>query len=112
MSDTTFTKAPARPVSAITIVFLFAVFAAFLFLAHHYYHPTAQAPQVAAAENLSKDLEWKATRDTRRSTLAELREQQAKQLNSYGWVDQKAGIVRLPIERAMELTVEKYGAKH
>jgi hypothetical protein len=41
-----------------------------------------------------------------------LREQQAKQLNSYGWVDQKAGIVRLPIERAMELTVEKYGAKH
>jgi len=25
------------------------------------------------------------------------------QLNSYGWVDQKAGIVHIPIERAMEL---------
>jgi hypothetical protein len=28
-------------------------------------------------------------------------------LNNYGWVDQKAGVVRIPIQRAMELTVQR-----
>jgi hypothetical protein len=28
-------------------------------------------------------------------------------LASYGWVDRKAGIARIPIDRAMELLVEK-----
>jgi hypothetical protein len=28
-------------------------------------------------------------------------------LNSYGWVDRSAGIVRLPIDRAMQLIVER-----
>jgi hypothetical protein len=28
-------------------------------------------------------------------------------LNSYGWVDEEAGIVHIPIERAMELTLER-----
>lgn len=29
------------------------------------------------------------------------------QLNSYGWVDQDAGLVRIPIQRAMQLLVER-----
>jgi hypothetical protein len=28
-------------------------------------------------------------------------------LNSYGWVDEKAGIVRIPIDRAMDILLEK-----
>src|SRR5215813_671573 len=32
---------------------------------------------------------------------------QEKQLNSYGWVDEKAGVAHIPIERAMELTVSR-----
>jgi hypothetical protein len=32
---------------------------------------------------------------------------QENQLNSYGWVDEKAGVARIPIERAMELTVQR-----
>jgi hypothetical protein len=32
---------------------------------------------------------------------------QENQLNSSGWVDEKAGVVHIPIERAMELTVER-----
>lgn len=103
------TRSPARPVSLITIVFLFVVFAAFLGLVHHYYAPTPVLPQTQAPENLSKDLAWKATRESRRATLADLKAGQLKQLASYGWVNQKAGIVQLPIDRAMELTAEKYG---
>jgi hypothetical protein len=29
-----------------------------------------------------------------------------QRLESYGWVDRKAGIVRIPIEKAMKLIVE------
>jgi hypothetical protein len=32
---------------------------------------------------------------------------QENQLNSYGWVDEKAGVAHVPIERAMELTVHR-----
>ena len=30
-----------------------------------------------------------------------------EKLNSYGWVDQKAGIARIPIDRAMDLLLER-----
>jgi hypothetical protein len=32
---------------------------------------------------------------------------QEDQLNSYGWVDQQAGVVHIPIERAIDLIVER-----
>lgn len=32
---------------------------------------------------------------------------QENQLNSYGWVDEKSGVAHIPIERAMELTVQR-----
>jgi hypothetical protein len=32
---------------------------------------------------------------------------QEDQLNSYGWVDEKAGVARIPIERAMDLIVQR-----
>jgi hypothetical protein len=32
-------------------------------------------------------------------------------LTSYGWVDRKAGVVRIPIERAMELVAEHAQAR-
>ena len=102
---------PPRPVSLITTLFVLTLFIGFLFLVRHFYVPTATSPQNAVAENLSKDLEWKATNASRRAVLQELRAKEAKQATSYEWVDQKAGVVRLPIERAMQLTADQYGAK-
>ena len=32
---------------------------------------------------------------------------QAKLLNSYGWADEHNGVVRIPVERAMELTLQQ-----
>ena len=32
---------------------------------------------------------------------------QENQLNSYGWVDEKAGVAHIPIDRAMDLMVDK-----
>jgi hypothetical protein len=42
-----------------------------------------------------------------RNELNDFRMQEANQLNSYGWVDQKAGVAHIPIERAMQLIAER-----
>ena len=34
-----------------------------------------------------------------------------EKLTTYGWVDQGAGVVRIPIEDAMRLTIERGGVK-
>jgi hypothetical protein len=41
----------------------------------------------------------------REKKLKDLRDEDAKALTSYGWIDKNKGSVRIPIERAMELTV-------
>jgi hypothetical protein len=41
----------------------------------------------------------------RKKALAELRAAEASELDSYGWLDQSKGIVRLPIAEAMKLTL-------
>lgn len=42
-----------------------------------------------------------------RDQLNDRRLKEEETLNSYGWVDQKAGIARIPIERAMELVAQQ-----
>jgi len=37
----------------------------------------------------------------------QLRSNDADTLNTYGWVDQKAGIVHIPIERAMQMIIQQ-----
>jgi len=39
--------------------------------------------------------------------LQELRNREDAALESYGWVDRERGIARIPVERAMELLVER-----
>jgi hypothetical protein len=36
-----------------------------------------------------------------------LRQDETRRLETYGWVDKEGGIVRMPIERAMELVIER-----
>jgi hypothetical protein len=42
-----------------------------------------------------------------RNELAEPRTEEEEHLNSYGWVDQPAGVVHIPIERAIQLVAER-----
>lgn len=39
--------------------------------------------------------------------LAEFRAEEAKVLNGYGWVDQSKGVVRIPVNQAMDLLVKR-----
>jgi hypothetical protein len=104
---------PSRPVSLITIAAILALFAIVFVVVRRYYHPTTVAAFNAQAENYTKDetLKWKATRESRRVMLNDLRKAQAEQVSSYAWVDKNAGVVQLPIERAMELTAQQYAKK-
>jgi len=45
------------------------------------------------------------TPEERAVILRELRAKETAASTSYGWVDQTKGVVRIPIERAMQLTV-------
>jgi hypothetical protein len=101
-----------RPVSLVAVAALFVLLSLFgLITLRVYTHHRPAAPQNEAPENLSKDLAWKATPESRKAALADLRAKQALQAVSYGWVDQKAGVVQLPISRAMELVVEAHTGK-
>ena len=42
-----------------------------------------------------------------RQDLIDLRAREASILGSYGWVDRNAGIVRIPIDEAVRLTLER-----
>ena len=101
-----------RPVSLAAVAAVFAVLSLYgivtlrLYAAHR-----PAAPQNEAPDHLPKELAWKATPASRREYLAQLRSQQALQGQAYGWVDKKAGIVQVPIERAMELVVRDNGGQ-
>lgn len=41
------------------------------------------------------------------ANLADLNKHEHEMLTTYGWMDQNAGVVRLPIERAKELLLER-----
>ena len=100
------TPAP-RPVSLVAILAIFILLASFgLMVERVYMTGRGPAPQNETPDNLSKDMAWKATPETRRAYLADLRKRQGEQASRYGWVDQKAGVVQLPIARAMELVIK------
>jgi hypothetical protein len=42
-----------------------------------------------------------------RVEIRDFRLKEEQTLNSYGWVDEKAGLVRIPIERAMQLVAQR-----
>ena len=60
--------------------------------------------------DFAEDQRWKLTAEGRAAALAKLQRDVATG-NSYGWVDQKAGITRLPIDQAIKLTVVDYAKK-
>jgi len=105
-------SAPApRPVSLVAVAAIFVLLSVFAVMADRaYLRGRPAAPQNETPDNLTKDLAWRATPETRRAYLVDLREKQKKQAESYAWVDQKAGIVQLPIERAVELIIQERGA--
>ena len=58
----------------------------------------------------SDDYEQKRAK-AREEKLKVAREEDAKALTSYGWIDKNKGVARIPVARAMELTVAELAQK-
>lgn len=69
-----------------------------------------QTPTPVADASASEELRWKFTEAGRAAKLAEIRGKEQSASTSYGWVDQQNGVVRLPLDRAVELTIRDINA--
>jgi len=67
----------------------------------------SRAVTTADVEKAFKENGAPMLEDNEREQLHKFLIDQEKQLNSYGWVDEKAGVAHIPIERAMELTAQR-----
>jgi hypothetical protein len=85
-----------------TFLAVIGVFAIFLLILR-----VAQTPvqPLDAPANVPPEEQWKMSDQGRQTRLAEFRGREAAALQGYGWVDQQNGVVRLPLERAIELTI-------
>ena len=59
--------------------------------------------------HLQKEAAAEKTSPLMPEELRRLKSQQMGEINSYRWISEKDGVVRIPIERAMELVVEEGG---
>jgi hypothetical protein len=68
--------------------------------------PTTVDTRMVSTGDITKFPPPRLEGDERRE-MNEFREQEEQTLNSYGWVDQQAGVVRIPIDRAMQLMAQR-----
>ena len=101
MADLTSTPTPARPPASVGawlgVVLLFLFFGIFVFVL------VAAAPHGNNYEQKRAEAREKKLNDTRNAATQEL--------NSYAWVDKGKGVARIPIDRAMQLTLRDLTGK-
>jgi hypothetical protein len=90
---------------AVGIVLALAVFVLFRYFAAQEKLQTTTEYPLAAGQDLQPPEPRLQTNP--REDLRELRVKEEALLGSYGWVDKNAGIVRIPIDRAMTLTLQR-----
>ena len=97
MSD----AAPSKPSFGLTLVAAIGGFVIFLVILLVAYLPKQAAPLGDGVK----------TSEQRKAALSELRAREAKVATGYGWIDQSKGVVQLPLDRAVELTLRDLEAK-
>ena len=61
--------------------------------------------------DFAEDVRWKMAPEGRAKRLSDLHTAEQTKAASYGWVDQKAGVAHIPLDRAIELTVRDHAKK-
>lgn len=97
------TNAPA-PVIWPLVVAMLGVFAIFLVIVNLARTPVTP---LTAVTNVPEDQQWRLTSEGRTDRRAELEAAARAKLEAgdYAWINQADGVVRLPLDRAIELTV-------
>jgi hypothetical protein len=84
---------PKIAINAVAVLGIFFTLAGLIWIMNRYTRPEAV-----------EEARWAE----RQKNLAELRAQNQELLDHFTWIDQSRGLVRLPIARAMELTVHEW----
>lgn len=64
---------------------------------------------IAYIPSRSADVD-EALKEERKALLAEVEAEQSKQATTYSWVDQEKGVVRIPVEQAMDIVAKEFQA--
>ena len=94
------------------VLVLVAIGAGFLLLHYARREATRSAPESPLAESYGRQVPPEPRLQA--NPLGDLRALRAEEdglLHGYGWVDRKAGKVRIPIERAIDLLAERSAGK-
>jgi hypothetical protein len=89
------------------IVTVFAMWAMFDFLAHREDDKNADNPSALMMNQQQKLPPEPRLQATPKIELKDLRADEEAILNGYGWVDPTKGIVRIPIDLAIDITAQK-----
>lgn len=103
MSDASVSKS-IWPTAA-AVIGVFVIFLLIMTIARRPALPLDQIPSAPEEE------QWKFSNQGRADRLAELKGKEQTQATTYKWLDQEAGVVQVPIERAMELTIAELSAQ-
>ena len=90
------------------VLAIIGVFAIFLVILQVVRNPVTPLDQ---ADNVPEEEQWKLTPEGRKARLAELRGREESAAKAYSWVNKEEGVVLLPVEQAMKLTVDEINAR-
>ena len=80
------------------------VFGAFQYLGRHYVSGARPNPMSASDSQIPPE---PRIEEHPAIAIQQLHAQEERTLSTYGWTDKKAGVVRIPIDRAMELQLAR-----
>ena len=102
MSDVPVLK-PVWP-TALAVVGVFAIFLLFWVVVRQ---PSPVFDQIAS---IPPEEQWRFSDEGSKARLVEVQGRVRSEINTYKWIDQNAGVVQLPLDRAIELTVNELSA--
>jgi len=111
MSDTpkphSYFPRPSNPSVFITFAVIVGCFLAMALIVYLAYLPNRGSVVSVDMSQVSEDMRWKYSVEGRKERLELMRASETDILNNYAWVDQSAGVIRVPVDRAMELIVNE-----
>ena len=90
------------------VLAIIGVFAIFLLILQVVRNPVTPLDQ---ADNVPEEEQWKLTPEGRKARLAEVRGREESAAKGYSWLNKEEGVVLLPVEQAMKLTIDEINAR-
>ena len=88
-----------EPTKTSLAVYVIAIFGSFLILAGLVWEMRRQSAPAPLGQSRIQE---------RKKNLLEIRAAEAEGLSTYAWVDKGKGVARLPMARALEITLQEY----